>query len=79
VIGIPLYAWWLDVSLIKAFMLNIGFVVFFLFYSFSYNWAFDTVFGLPTSARAGRDIRRWHSIHITLQMAPAHYTACSLY
>jgi len=55
-IGVPLYAWWLDVSLIKAFMLNIGFVVFFLFYSFLYNWAFDTVFGLPTSARVGMDI-----------------------
>lgn len=54
-IGIPLYAWWLDVSLIKAFMLNIGFVVFFLFYSFSYNWAFDIVFGLPTSAQDRMD------------------------
>ena len=50
-IGIPLYAWWLDVSLVEASMLNIGFVVFFLFYSFSYNWAFDIMFGLPTGAQ----------------------------
>lgn len=50
-IGIPLYAWWLDVSLLEAFMLNIGFVVFFLLYSFSYSWAFDIVFGLPTAAQ----------------------------
>lgn len=54
VTGIPLYAWWLDVSLVKAFMLNIGFVMFFLFYSFSYTWAFDLVFGLPASAQASR-------------------------
>lgn len=50
-IGIPLYAWWLNVSLLKAFILNIGFVVFFLFYSFSYTWVFDILFGLPTAAQ----------------------------
>lgn len=53
-VGIPLYAWWLEVSLANAFVLNIGFVVFFLFYSFLYTWAFDIVFGLPNSAQGGR-------------------------
>ena len=51
-IGIPLYAWWLAVSLAQAFMLNIGMIVFFLVYSFCYNWVFDLVFGLPASAQA---------------------------
>lgn len=51
-IGIPLYAWWLEVTLAQAFMLNIGMIVFFLVYSFCYNWAFDLVFGLPASAQA---------------------------
>lgn len=53
-VGIPLYAWWLEVSLASAFVLNIGFVVFFLFYSFLYTWAFDIVFGLPSSAQGGK-------------------------
>ena len=51
-IGIPLFAWWLDVSLFEALMLNLGFIAFFLVYSFCYNWAFDMVFGLPKSAQA---------------------------
>lgn len=50
--GIPLFAWWLGVSLLEALMLNLGFIVFFLVYSFCYNWAFDLVFGLPASASA---------------------------
>jgi len=49
-IGIPLFAWWLEVSLLQACMLNAGFIVFFLIYSFCYNWAFDLAFGLPKSA-----------------------------
>ena len=56
-IGIPLYAWWLEVSLAQAFMLNIGMIVFFLVYSFSYNWVFDLVFGLPASAQARLEAR----------------------
>lgn len=56
-IGIPLYAWWLEVALVQAFMLNIGMILFFLVYSFSYNWAFDLVFGLPASASASARAR----------------------
>jgi len=52
IVGVPFFAWWLDISMVQAFMLNVGFIVFFLAYSFCYNWAFDAVFGLPTSAQA---------------------------
>jgi uncharacterized membrane protein len=52
---VPMFAWTLGTSLIDAFMLDIGLVVFFTLYSFAFNWAFDLVFGLPTAAlgRAG--------------------------
>src|SRR6478609_7021053 len=47
VILVPLVAWWLDVSLVAALMMDLGLVVFFLVYTFVFNWAFDRVFGLP--------------------------------
>lgn len=52
IILVPLMAWWLKVSLMQAFAMNIGLAAFFLCYTFVFNWAFDRVFGLPASARA---------------------------
>lgn len=48
---VPLFAWWLDITLWHAFMLDIGLIVFFLLYTFVFNLAFDRVFGLPASAQ----------------------------
>jgi uncharacterized membrane protein len=31
-------------------MLDIGLIVFFVLYSFAFNWTFDVVFGLPAAA-----------------------------
>jgi uncharacterized membrane protein len=50
VILVPLVAWWLDVSLWQALLMDLGLVVFFLVYTFAFNWVFDRVFGLPASA-----------------------------
>jgi uncharacterized membrane protein len=47
---VPMFAWTLGTSLVDAFMLDIGLVVFFVLYSFAFNWAFDLVFGLPAAA-----------------------------
>jgi uncharacterized membrane protein len=47
---VPMFAWALRTSLVDAFMLDIGLVVFFVVYSFAFNWAFDLVFGLPKAA-----------------------------
>ncbi len=47
---VPLFAWWLDISLWQAFVLDLGLIVFFLVYTFVFNLAFDRVFGLPASA-----------------------------
>jgi uncharacterized membrane protein len=47
---VPVFAWFLDVSLWQALVMDLGLVVFFLIYTFVFNWGFDCVFGLPLSA-----------------------------
>ncbi|KVM81544.1 hypothetical protein WJ61_01770 [Burkholderia ubonensis] len=44
---IPLIAWWLDVSLLQAFLYDAVLIVFFPIFTFVYNWSFDGMFGLP--------------------------------
>ena len=48
---VPLFAWWFKVSLWAAFVMDLALIVFFLCYTFVFNWAFDRVFGLPASAQ----------------------------
>ncbi|MFA7892887.1 PACE efflux transporter [Pseudomonas putida] len=47
---IPLIAWWLDMSLVDALLVDMAFIVLVPCYTFGYNWAFDKLFGLPSSA-----------------------------
>lgn len=49
---VPLMAWWLDVTWLHALWMDLGLLLFFLVYTFVFNWAFDRVFGLPASALA---------------------------
>lgn len=53
VVLMPISAWWLDISYLRAFVVNFGLNLFFLLYTFAFTWAFDRVFGLPASARGG--------------------------
>ncbi|MEN0038036.1 MAG: PACE efflux transporter [Cellvibrio sp.] len=46
---VPVIALWLDISFMEALILDMGLLAFFLFYTFIFNWVFDTVFGLPAS------------------------------
>jgi uncharacterized membrane protein len=50
VVLMPVAAWWLDISYLRSFMLNLGLNIFFFVYTFAFTWAFDRVFGLPASA-----------------------------
>ena len=50
VLLVPLIAWWLDVSLWQALLYDAALLLFFLVYTFVFNWVFDRVFGLPASA-----------------------------
>lgn len=40
---VPLAAWWLGIGLWEAFVLDIGIVLFFLPYTFAFNWTYDHV------------------------------------
>lgn len=42
-IGLPIAAGWLGISLLNAFVLEIGFFLFFLPYTVFYNWLYDTL------------------------------------
>lgn len=44
---VPAIAWILGISLLEAFILEIGLLIFFLIYTAIYAWTFDRVFGLP--------------------------------
>ena len=47
---VPLFAWWFGITLWSAFVMDLGLIVFFLCYTFVFNWVFDRLFGLPASA-----------------------------
>ena len=46
---VPILAWILGVSLIEAFVLELGLLIFFLIYTFVFAWVFDLV--LPPKVR----------------------------
>ena len=48
---VPLFAWWFGITLWSAFVMDLGLIVFFLCYTFVFNWVFDHLFGLPASAQ----------------------------
>jgi uncharacterized membrane protein len=47
---VPLMAWWLDTTWLKALLADLGVLAFFFVYAIVFTWAFDRVFGLPESA-----------------------------
>jgi uncharacterized membrane protein len=47
---VPLMAWWLDISWLQALVADLWLLLFFFFYAFAFQWAFDLLFGVPTSA-----------------------------
>ncbi len=42
--GVFIVAWWLDMTLLQALILDIGFAAFFIAYAFGFNWLYDSVF-----------------------------------
>jgi uncharacterized membrane protein len=43
----PFIAWYLDVSLLQALVMDLSFALFYLVYAFCFNWAYDLAFPLP--------------------------------
>jgi len=44
---LPLTAWYLSISLLQAFWLDLAFMLFYLLYGYLYHWAYDKVFPPP--------------------------------
>ncbi|WP_211209448.1 PACE efflux transporter [Thiofilum flexile] len=49
---VPLMAYWLNITLLAAFIADLGVLAFFFIYAIIFTWCFDKVFGLPQSASA---------------------------
>ncbi|SMF42427.1 Uncharacterized membrane protein [Xaviernesmea oryzae] len=47
IVLLPFVAWYLDISLWEALIMDVAFAVFYVFYAFAFNWAYDRLFPLP--------------------------------
>lgn len=43
----PFIAWYLGIPLWQAFVMDVSFALFYLFYALGFNWAYDKLFPLP--------------------------------
>lgn len=41
---LPLFAWWLNVSLAEALVMEVAFAAFYMVYAFVFTWGYDTLF-----------------------------------
>lgn len=48
----PFIAWYLGISLIAAFWMDVSFALFYLVYAFVYNWLYDIVFPIPEARQS---------------------------
>lgn len=46
---LPFIAWYLGVSLLEAFLMDISFAAFYLVYAFVFNWLYDLIFPIPAT------------------------------
>ena len=47
IVSVPAIAWWLSLSLVKALAMDFSFTLFYLGYTYMYNWAYDRFFPYP--------------------------------
>ncbi len=50
----PFLAWYLGITLVQAFWMDIAFALFYLVYAFAYNWLYDIVFPVPGDKAASQ-------------------------
>lgn len=41
---LPLFAWWLGVTLLEALVMDLSFAAFYVVYAFVFTWAYDALF-----------------------------------
>ena len=44
VLLLPLFAWWLGITLLEALMMDLSFATFYAAYAFVFTWAYDALF-----------------------------------
>lgn len=47
IVLLPFIAWYLNVSIIHALVMDISFAIFYVCYAFVFNWGYDRLFPLP--------------------------------
>lgn len=55
---LPFLAWYLQISLWQAFVMDIAFALFYLVYAFAFNWGYDRIFPLPEWTTGGQSQAR---------------------
>lgn len=48
----PFIAWYLSISLMEAFLIDVSFALFYLIYAFVFNWVYDVLFPVPEPVRS---------------------------
>lgn len=41
---LPLFAWWMGISLLEAFLIDVAFAAFYMIYAFVFTWGYDALF-----------------------------------
>ncbi|MDA0702466.1 MAG: PACE efflux transporter [Proteobacteria bacterium] len=59
---IPFIAWYLAISWVQAFVMDVVFAAFFLVYAFVFNWAYDLIFPIPKPSRGSDSDARDHGV-----------------
>ena len=44
VLLLPIFAWWMGISLFEAFLIDIAFAGFYMAYAFVFTWGYDGLF-----------------------------------
>ncbi|MGX9857122.1 PACE efflux transporter (plasmid) [Limimaricola variabilis] len=49
---LPLFAWWLDVTLAETLVMELSFALFYIAYAFVFTWGYDTLYPPETGTQA---------------------------
>lgn len=49
IVSLPALSWWFNITLLQAFIMDIGLVIFYLIYAYIYNLAYDHLFPIKQS------------------------------
>lgn len=53
---LPFFAWYLQIGLWEAFVMDLSFAIFYLVYAFVFNWGYDRLFPLPEWSEAQHSV-----------------------